>query len=261
MKYCPNGHEVSDTVKYCPQCGAEIQNEVIDEIRFCKKCGYERKETERFCSHCGNPFNSVAESSRITQTYEDEIRKSSSNKLLLSLLFLVPILFVGGYLIYNHVDENKRLEKIRVENNEKAAEAERKRIEEENKLDNKFYNLLNSNQNKWIERNDKNYDRIWGLYFYPVSKNSGTVSLVYFHYDFSAFSQAYSCKVPYTIQDNYIIFTARYNRGLNGAYEFEDYMLEIQPTDNNVMLVRNYKGKTQVFNPFTKNLSDPIRNY
>lgn len=46
MRKCPNGHDVSDDVKYCPKCGAEIQENVAEDIRFCKKCGQERKGAE-----------------------------------------------------------------------------------------------------------------------------------------------------------------------------------------------------------------------
>jgi len=44
MKKCPNGHEVSGDVKFCPQCGAEMLEDVAEDVRFCKKCGNERRE-------------------------------------------------------------------------------------------------------------------------------------------------------------------------------------------------------------------------
>ncbi|MBR6187889.1 MAG: zinc ribbon domain-containing protein [Prevotella sp.] len=53
VKRCPNGHAVSDDMKYCPVCGVEIS---ITGIRFCPNCGKERHVTDKFCSNCGFPF-------------------------------------------------------------------------------------------------------------------------------------------------------------------------------------------------------------
>lgn len=50
---CPNGHAVSDDMKFCPVCGSEIQD---IGIRFCTNCGYKRNETDKFCPQCGKPF-------------------------------------------------------------------------------------------------------------------------------------------------------------------------------------------------------------
>lgn len=60
MKKCPNGHEVSDEVKFCPICGAEV---VEKRAKFCPQCGTERKENQKFCPQCGAAF----EASRIVE--------------------------------------------------------------------------------------------------------------------------------------------------------------------------------------------------
>ena len=128
MRKCPNGHDVSDDVKYCPKCGAEIQEKVAEDIRFCKKCGQERKGAEKFCSHCGTPFygNPIVNSDSSNAAGETA-HGSSSNKVLMYLLIIVPILLIGGYFVNNHIQEEKRLEKARIEENERAAEEERRK--------------------------------------------------------------------------------------------------------------------------------------
>ena len=132
MRKCPNGHDVSDDVKYCPKCGAEIQENVAEDIRFCKKCGQERKGADKFCSHCGTPFYGDPFINPDSSNAVGEIAHgSSSNKVLMYLLIIVPILLIGGYFVNNHIQEEKRLEKARIEENERAAEEERKRMAED----------------------------------------------------------------------------------------------------------------------------------
>lgn len=52
-RLCPNGHVVSEGMKFCPVCGKEIS---LVGIRFCPKCGTERQLSDRFCSNCGLAF-------------------------------------------------------------------------------------------------------------------------------------------------------------------------------------------------------------
>jgi uncharacterized membrane protein YvbJ len=54
MRKCPNGHDVGDDVKYCPQCG----NPLNDGITICSKCGAEFSNKAKFCPKCGNPTGS-----------------------------------------------------------------------------------------------------------------------------------------------------------------------------------------------------------
>ena len=53
MRKCPNGHDVSDDVKYCPQCG----NPLNDGITICSKCGAEFSNKAKYCPKCGSPSN------------------------------------------------------------------------------------------------------------------------------------------------------------------------------------------------------------
>lgn len=90
MKKCPNGHEVSDNVKYCPTCGAGI----ISGNKFCTKCGSERKGTEKFCSQCGTPFDGVPSNNHIVINEE---KNSSFKKYLPYIIGAVVVLAIIGY--------------------------------------------------------------------------------------------------------------------------------------------------------------------
>lgn len=50
---CPNGHPVSDEMKFCPVCGSEI---AVGGMRFCPNCGQKRQNMDRFCTNCGFLF-------------------------------------------------------------------------------------------------------------------------------------------------------------------------------------------------------------
>ena len=94
MKYCPNGHEVNDRVRFCPTCGVEI----INGNKFCKKCGSERMGTEKFCSECGTPFDSVSSNNHIVINEE----KNSSFKMYLPyIIAAVVVLAIIGYFSSN----------------------------------------------------------------------------------------------------------------------------------------------------------------
>lgn len=263
MKECPNGHEVSDTVKFCPQCGAEIQDKLAEEIRFCKKCGHERNGAEKFCSHCGFSFYGEPEYS---SSNIESVRNNAFNKKIISLLIVIPLLFVCGYYIYNHVEEEKRFEKERIEENERIAEAERKRIEEENKPDNKFYKLATNSNYVWATsegsvkgKNDKDQrtSKIY-LYFYPKNKESGDVSVLTWWNYYSMFIGRGSSKSQYRVRNGNSIYFKFRNKpsGWSGnIYEYE-YVLDIINDGDNVKLVR-LDG--QEYQQEWKNKEDPLR--
>ena len=52
-KKCPNGHPISEGMKFCPVCGAEI---VVGGLRFCPNCGKARQSGDLFCTNCGISF-------------------------------------------------------------------------------------------------------------------------------------------------------------------------------------------------------------
>lgn len=260
MKECPNGHEVSDTVKFCPKCGAEIQNKFAEEIRFCKKCGHERNGTEKFCSHCGQSFSCANQPDLDGFTRNSVKRSKTVSNSIWGVISLMGLLLVVCCVLFYWLN-GKNTEEYRTEQQIR----EETHIEEEKQVTPSgiFNDLVNKNQNRWMGERvldswlDKG--RTWCMFFYPINSNSGMVSLVDFKMDFSTYSEALSCKVPYVIQDNYIIFTARYDRGLNGYYEFDEFMLQIQPIGNTIKLVRTKRGKTQVFNACSRYVSDPIK--
>lgn len=91
MKKCPNGHEVGDNVKFCPECGAEI---IDNGAKFCAKCGNERKGTEKFCSQCGTPFDVEP---NINHIVLNEGKSSSFKKYLSYILGAFMLLATIGY--------------------------------------------------------------------------------------------------------------------------------------------------------------------
>jgi hypothetical protein len=61
---CPNCNaEISDTAKFCPECGNKI-----DSKRFCQKCGTELQANAKFCPECGT----ACQNSAITVQDEDD---------------------------------------------------------------------------------------------------------------------------------------------------------------------------------------------
>lgn len=187
MRKCPNGHEVSGDVKFCPQCGAEMLEDVAEDVRFCKKCGNERKGVEKFCSHCGHPFYGNIEAMVGNQDSQEEIRTTSSlNKWLVSFLIIIPLLLISGYFVNNHIQEKKRIETERIKEDERAAEEERKRIEEENMPANRLYEIAKQGNLVWGYKfkayntgfDTKKDDFTLAFFLYPLSKTTGNLSCV-----------------------------------------------------------------------------------
>jgi uncharacterized membrane protein YvbJ len=58
VRKCPNGHPVTDDMKFCPVCGTDITNV---GIRFCPNCGKERQSGDMFCTNCGLSFKQEME--------------------------------------------------------------------------------------------------------------------------------------------------------------------------------------------------------
>ena len=92
MKHCPNGHEVGDNVKFCPECGAEI---IDNGAKFCAKCGNERRGAEKYCSQCGSPYDQTPSSSDI------QVSNSKSKKgWLVAAVICLLALAIGGAAWY-----------------------------------------------------------------------------------------------------------------------------------------------------------------
>jgi len=101
MKQCPNGHNVGDNVKFCPECGAEITD---NGAKFCAKCGNERKGTEKFCSQCGTPFGQ----SLIVNDKEIKGQGKSAKKGVVIASIVAVIALIGGsawYFLGNQQDK------------------------------------------------------------------------------------------------------------------------------------------------------------
>ena len=88
MKQCPNGHEVGDRTKFCPNCGAEVAD---NGTKFCAKCGNKRKGTEKFCSQCGTPFGASPIPDNNKKT-----KKSPKKGVIIASVVCLLVLAAGG---------------------------------------------------------------------------------------------------------------------------------------------------------------------
>ena len=101
MKQCPNGHNVGDKVKFCPECGAEI---IENSTRFCQNCGNERKGTEKFCPQCGMPYDQT--SSNLVKNVSKNSNSGKKGILIAVVVGLIGlfVLALGGgaawYFLY-----------------------------------------------------------------------------------------------------------------------------------------------------------------
>lgn len=91
----------------------------------------------------------------------------------------------------------KILEKEEARKEERRAEEELRKIEEENQAQNKFYNMCQNGRNTWA------YQRTV-FYFYPSDSKTGRVNVVYL-YD-NGYLGAYSGSTVYAVSDNHITF-------------------------------------------------------
>ena len=66
-KNCPScGAQVSDTAKFCRECGSKIE---IEKIIYCEECGAKCKSTDKFCEECG--FNLSGDTASANNTVSD----------------------------------------------------------------------------------------------------------------------------------------------------------------------------------------------
>lgn len=90
MKLCPNGHQVDDDLRFCPQCGQEI----IEYLNFCPKCGQKRSGSERFCMSCGTLLEK--NHTAITQTEEPINNKPKKKKKVFPILLTTLVVLLLG---------------------------------------------------------------------------------------------------------------------------------------------------------------------
>lgn len=260
MRRYPNGHEVSDDIKFCPQCGDEIQDNVAEEIRFCKKCGSERRGTEKYCSQCGTPFYGSLDVNQDNPHIRQNSYGSNYNKLLLFFLIILTIL-IGGYIAYNHIQEEKRLKKERIEEQERTAKEKRRQIEEEeNSPTKRLYKIATQGNNVFwatsfskqyipstTSENKKNLFTI-GFFLRPISENSGKLSYVEMEeLNFDTFFWAKNLYAVYTITDN--ILQATLQGDYVGTFLKKDHVisLRIENDGDNIQLIEMSQMNNRVF--------------
>lgn len=136
MRKCPNGHEVSDNVKFCPQCGAEV---VDNNQEFCSNCGSVRKENEKFCSHCGTPFGNVPNNPPIN---DEEEKKGGFKKYLPYIIGVFALLVIFGYIFSNGSSEEQL-------NNTEASKYTEEDIKKS--IEDMYNDIFNSTSNDGID--------------------------------------------------------------------------------------------------------------
>ena len=171
MKKCPNGHEVNDNLKYCPKCGAKLNE---NGIKFCKKCGTERKGAELFCSKCGIPFDGIPMTHPTSSSYDEAEISTDYKKIIIPIVIgLMALAIIGGgwygynaYKTYNEAKlarekfvkdsiETAKNDSIRLAKAKEKERIEAKRLADFHKqlsFDN-FLNMLKNNDNaKYAEK-------------------------------------------------------------------------------------------------------------
>lgn len=151
------------------------------------------------------------------------------------------------------------------EEREKKEEEERRRIEEENKPSNRFYSFIENGYYVWEASvpHGAVKGNIDALYFEPVNKAAGKVSLVCFSSDFTSFSLKWSGNGNYTISDNAIQFTVKnplvnISEADNDEWS-ETYMMIIENEGDGVRLVS--EKTNQIFTQKTKHIDNPMTKY
>lgn len=247
-------------------------------MAYCGKCGTKLEEGAKFCPQCGYTLNMLSNKGN-SKAYIKFFKRGGIFLLLVFLVACVWLVYKGknGYSV---TDFSKEISRNISQKSEKESNQERSEVKEDysKKEDlpsstDKFYNLANVSKHKWIAKSiyssaktylyyDSNYRMARSpytvcLYFYPNGKNSGQVSVVYFKKEYTAYAMAYSSRVSYVIQDDNIIFTARYNPFGGSRYEFDDFVLRISP-DNGEYLERLQTNTPQEFRMISKDMIDPV---
>lgn len=75
------GNEISSSAKFCPQCGASV------EQHFCPECGVKLKGTEINCPECGFPLTKKTASNIITENLNKITGAKSENYVTFKDLF------------------------------------------------------------------------------------------------------------------------------------------------------------------------------
>ena len=83
------GAEIPESVKFCPNCGAQSQKEAGPLL--CKGCGTEIPEGVKFCPNCGKPSN--------PQAQNVAKKKGSKKGLLIALIAIALAAAVGAVIL------------------------------------------------------------------------------------------------------------------------------------------------------------------
>ena len=129
IMYCVNcGNRLEKDASFCKLCGAKILS--IDEVatKFCSNCGMKIPQTANFCSKCGIKQNNAEIIKKGTLVnnpllglFYKEAFKDDKTTLYTCLgwvcavvsLFLVPLLFGAGGVVFGYLLSTKKATKNR----------------------------------------------------------------------------------------------------------------------------------------------------
>lgn len=72
--------------KFCPNCGASVEDMLIPKASICKNCGIEIPAENKFCPNCGKPVSTIKEL--------PEVRKTSGKKLKIILGVSIALVLI-----------------------------------------------------------------------------------------------------------------------------------------------------------------------
>ena len=261
-------------------------------MAYCCKCGIQLNDKAKFCPKCGHPTGistKIKERKSLESEPIIEYKGTSSNsKDIIWVILAVLLIGIAGYYgikQYKYMSQKQAEIQRQKENDEKVRkalgldnysrslnleevnqerEAGSRHIEVDNNPCSSFYCLACLNQFVWEARN--HYFDVPGidvLYFYPVSKSEGYVSVTRHEPDYNSWYPTFSVKTNYRIiGDNSITFSASGVGGLRREPWATNYIMTIEKDGNEIRLVNhdNLYGKnyTIVYSQKKKPIEDPL---
>ena len=125
---CKNCHQnIDSSDKFCPHCGAVVQQTTQEENIFCPKCGHPNPSGASFCEKCGTPLEGNSDPKKTgkkppkilssTGTYSGTMVKSKSSKsykIFKTIVLSVIVIGIIALIIWFKVDPDAKEKLINV---------------------------------------------------------------------------------------------------------------------------------------------------